>query len=50
MIGIIISTAVSVIVLGLSITLISSITIDNISKTLGKMNNDIHQYKKDEEE
>ena len=46
MIGVI----VSVIVLGVSVTLISSITFDNIIKSVAKMNNTIHEYKKDEDE
>ena len=46
MIGVI----VSVIVLGVSVTLISSITFDNIIKSVAKMNNNIHEHKKDEDE
>ena len=45
MIGVI----VSVIVLGVSVTLISSITFDNIIKSVAKMNNDIHGYTKEED-
>ena len=41
---------VSVIVLGFSIALISSITFDNIINSVAEMNNDIHGYTKEEDE
>jgi hypothetical protein len=40
---------VSVIVLGFSVVLISVITFEDMVRVLGKMNNDIHKHKEDEE-